>query len=187
VRASAGDALAWITDGKFKVVARNDDASADTYDAHLVTTLPASGTTAGTYYVIFRDYDLATHYFNLAFERTAGGGDAAWRARAETEIGQMVLDFTPLGRHTIAKSGLPAAGQARFDASAAVLEVPTAYKLAVAGKLLYLVLATGGSGFGWSLDLADPTMCRCEHGAGQPATCTWMDGSTAPTTEIACE
>ena len=46
----------------------------------------------------------------------------------------------------------------------------------------------GDGGLSWTLDLADPTMCRCESGAGQPATCTWWeDGSRTPSTEITCE
>ena len=220
VKSTTGDALAWVVDGTYKVVAKNDDASADTYDAHVVTTLPASGVAGGRYYVIFRDYNLETRYFNVSLKKLAGApGDAAWRGQAQAEIVRLVNDFSPLEAFKVDKATIPAAAKARFDASAAVLETPWAYQVPVAGKPVYLVLATDGSGEGntvvadlvdgagvwfahgvghvvwdgggglsWTLDLADPTMCRCERGAGQPATCTWWaDGSRTSSSEITCE
>ena len=219
VRSSAGDALAWVVDGTFRVIAKNDDASADTYDAHIVTTLPASGVAGGRYYVIYRDYDLATHYFTVSYgRRPALPGDGAWATAAEAEVERMVGDYTGLAAVAVPKASLPAAARARVDASAAVLEIPTTYKLTVGGRPLYLVLATDGSGegnvvvvdlidgggrwfahgighsfwdgaatFDWGHDPSDPTMCTCANGPGQPATCTWMDGTTSRSTEIVCE
>lgn len=65
VRSSRGDALAWVVDGNFKVIAKNDDADETTYDAHLTVTLPESGTDDGRYYLIFRDYNVETRYFDI--------------------------------------------------------------------------------------------------------------------------
>ena len=57
VRSTQGDAVAWLLDARFKVVAKNDDADDTTYDAHVVGDLAGSG------YLVFRDYDLQSHYF----------------------------------------------------------------------------------------------------------------------------
>ncbi len=69
VRSTQGDAVAWLLDNNFKTLATNDDADSTTLDAHLVATLPASA--SATHYIVFRDYNLATHYFTVAL---AGGG-----------------------------------------------------------------------------------------------------------------
>lgn len=51
-----GDAVAWVLDNGFHVLATNDDATADTFDAHMELTLPANA--SDTHYIVFRDYDL---------------------------------------------------------------------------------------------------------------------------------
>jgi hypothetical protein len=56
------DALAWLVDSHYKVLRKNDDADDSTYDAHLTATLEAGK----TYYVIFRDYNLARGWFNVS-------------------------------------------------------------------------------------------------------------------------
>jgi hypothetical protein len=63
VRAEAdpGDAVAWLLDGKFKVLKKNDDADASTYDAHLTGTLTAGK----SYYVVLRDYGYAHGWFDV--------------------------------------------------------------------------------------------------------------------------
>jgi hypothetical protein len=60
VRSSnGGDAVAWVLDDSFKILAMNDDASENTYDAHLALTLPGNkNPDIITYYIVFRDYDL---------------------------------------------------------------------------------------------------------------------------------
>jgi hypothetical protein len=55
-----GDAVTWLLDAKYKVLAKNDDADGTTLDSHLVYDLPAGG---ATYYIVFRDYDYARHHF----------------------------------------------------------------------------------------------------------------------------
>jgi hypothetical protein len=61
VTSTVGDAVAWLLDASYNVVAMNDDASAGTSDAHIAQTLPASG----AYYVALRDYSLQAHSFTV--------------------------------------------------------------------------------------------------------------------------
>jgi hypothetical protein len=65
----SGDAVAWITDNRFNVLAFNDDASASTFDAHLTATLPR----ASTYYVIYREYALDRANFTVSLTGPAAG------------------------------------------------------------------------------------------------------------------
>ena len=52
VHSNDGDAILWLTDGSFNVVAKNDDATPDTVDAHVAAQLPRND----TYFLIFREY-----------------------------------------------------------------------------------------------------------------------------------
>ncbi len=64
VRSSdGGDAVAWVLDNGFHVLASNDDADSSTSDSHIVTTLPADD--SATHYLVFRDYSLAAAHFTL--------------------------------------------------------------------------------------------------------------------------
>lgn len=67
VRSSTGDAVAWLLDGKFRIVAKNDDADDTTYDAHVTATIAAGK----TYYLAMRDYDGASGWFSV----TRGASD----------------------------------------------------------------------------------------------------------------
>jgi len=62
VRARNDDAVAWLTDARYNIVDSNDDADATTLDAHLSATL----TTTGTYWIIFRTYDLVSATFDVS-------------------------------------------------------------------------------------------------------------------------
>jgi hypothetical protein len=64
VRARNDDAVAWLTDGRYNVLASNDDADGTTLDAHLVTTLK----TTGTHYIIFRTYDVVPATFDVSLD-----------------------------------------------------------------------------------------------------------------------
>jgi hypothetical protein len=68
VRSTHGDAVAWLLDDSFGVIASNDDADTTTTDAHLVATMPASA--SATHYIVFRDYGLESHQFTVEL---AGG------------------------------------------------------------------------------------------------------------------
>lgn len=68
VRSDDGDAVAWLLDKSFKVLASNDDANDATLDSHITATLPAS--TSTTHYIVYRDYGLSSSHF--AVELTGG-------------------------------------------------------------------------------------------------------------------
>ena len=72
VRSSnGGDAVAWILDKGFHVLASNDDADETTFDAHLAVTLPAGP--VSKHYIVFRDYDLLSARFSVQLEGSAAG------------------------------------------------------------------------------------------------------------------
>lgn len=63
VRSNDGDAVAWVLDNSFRVLASNDDADDTTTDALIHLTLPANASI--THYIVFRDYDLAKSHFTV--------------------------------------------------------------------------------------------------------------------------
>jgi hypothetical protein len=67
-----GDALAWVLDATYHVVAKNDDANDTTSDSHITVTLPDA--TSETHYVVFRDYNLNKAHFTVALKGTEGPG-----------------------------------------------------------------------------------------------------------------
>lgn len=69
VRSADGDAVAWVLDNGFHVLASNDDADDSTLDARLTLTLPANA--SATHYVVFRDYTLAPSHFTVALAGAA--------------------------------------------------------------------------------------------------------------------
>ena len=71
VRSAHGDSVAWILDRKFKVLAKNDDASGDTLDSHLVVDLRAGA--KGPFYLAFRDYNLESHSFTASLSINDAG------------------------------------------------------------------------------------------------------------------
>ena len=64
VRSESGDALAWLLDSKFHVVKKNDDADANTYDAHITAQIPSGATLP--YYLVMRDYDKQQGWFTVS-------------------------------------------------------------------------------------------------------------------------
>lgn len=69
VKSVYGDAVTYVTDSSYNVLAYNDDASSSTLDSHVEYTVPA-GTSAKSYRIAFRDYDLldATFTVKLSIE-----------------------------------------------------------------------------------------------------------------------
>lgn len=65
VRSTRGDALAWLLDGTFHVIAKNDDAEDGSLDSHITATLPASRD--GVYYIVFRDFNVESHRFSVTY------------------------------------------------------------------------------------------------------------------------
>jgi hypothetical protein len=68
VRSTKGDAVAWLLDNDFNIVASNDDADHTTLDSHIVATVPASA--SATHYIVFRDYSLESHNFTVQLAGT---------------------------------------------------------------------------------------------------------------------
>ena len=72
VRSDDGDAVAWLLDDSFRTLAFNDDASRATLDSRLAVTLPGNRRPEiVTYYVVFREYDLAKARFTVALKGPA--------------------------------------------------------------------------------------------------------------------
>jgi hypothetical protein len=69
---SGGDAIAWVLDSGYNVLATNDDAPEGGVDAHVSVKLTANADVAvTTYYVVFRDYDLHTTTFSVELQAKA--------------------------------------------------------------------------------------------------------------------
>jgi hypothetical protein len=66
VRSAKGDAIAWVLDADGNVVGYNDDADSRTLNAHIDTTLVATG----THYIVFRDYWLKKATFTVELQGT---------------------------------------------------------------------------------------------------------------------
>jgi len=68
--ANGGDAVAWVLDDSFNVVASNDDASSGVYDSHIEIELPAHQ--SRTHYIVFRDYAYKARKFQVELKGTSG-------------------------------------------------------------------------------------------------------------------
>ncbi len=66
-----GDAVAWVLDRTFHVLASNDDADTTTYDSHLVVTLPPGP--SAVHYIVYRDYDLLAAHFSVQLAPNTAG------------------------------------------------------------------------------------------------------------------
>lgn len=66
-----GDAMAWITDSNYNVLAANDDASAQTLDSKVTYTIPKSSTKR-TFRLVFRDYDMLAATFKVGLTVESG-------------------------------------------------------------------------------------------------------------------
>jgi hypothetical protein len=74
VRSVNGDAVAFLTDADYEVLASNDDAAPNTYDSRVVYKVP-DGRAAKSYRVVFRDYGLVEATFKVTLMiRTPNSG-----------------------------------------------------------------------------------------------------------------
>ena len=64
-----GDAVTWVLDNGFHVLASNDDADDTTFDSHVSVALPANA--SATHYIVFRDYYTDTAHFTVDLANTA--------------------------------------------------------------------------------------------------------------------
>jgi hypothetical protein len=65
---NGGDAIAWVLDDSFEVIAMNDDKSSRTVDSHIEITLPAHE--SRTHYIVFRDYGFKAKKFKVELQGT---------------------------------------------------------------------------------------------------------------------
>jgi hypothetical protein len=67
VRSADGDAVAWVVDNQFKILAKNDDADNTTVNAHMGLTLPGnSNPDVSNYFVVFTEYNMADATFSIS-------------------------------------------------------------------------------------------------------------------------
>ncbi|HEY4180921.1 MAG TPA: hypothetical protein VGM90_28960 [Kofleriaceae bacterium] len=78
VRSEDGDAVAWLLDKSYHVLASNDDGDDSTLDSHLVATLPDS--TSTTHWIVYREYNRSSAHFTVEL-----GGGPAWSSSCQTD------------------------------------------------------------------------------------------------------
>lgn len=120
VTSTDGDAVAWLLDFQGNVIASNDDASSDTLDARIITTLTASN---GNYYLYFRNYERAKAHFTI----TATGGHPADEAGDAERAYDAAID--QLDSLKVTRTALPAAAKTRFDKWVTAFSFANAYHL----------------------------------------------------------
>ncbi|MCX5747234.1 MAG: hypothetical protein NT062_32595 [Proteobacteria bacterium] len=156
-----GDALAWLLDDRYKVIAKNDDADdADgtTTDSHLQVVLPAS--TSGTYKVVFRDYDVAKHTFTVSYARTAVAQPQAPDSGNNATVHAFLPIYQAAGQtfatdgHVVAAATMPVgarSGFSDFEGSASTPADVVAWKFKVGTANAYAVMLLQDSGYWVSL------------------------------------
>lgn len=74
---NGGDAVTWLLDNSYRVIASNDDADeGGTLDSHVKATLPGNSDPAiVTYYVVYRDYSLNSRKFSVELNGTSATPD----------------------------------------------------------------------------------------------------------------
>jgi hypothetical protein len=139
VRSKHGDPMTWLTDANLHTIAYSDDANEETNSNISIESLAATG----DYYIVFRDKDLDSHYFDVAPVRLDLPANAPMVEQIETVYEGLVAAHT-LGSKQVAASALPYLAQSLHDrwladaASTPGLQV-NAYALDVAGQRVWFV------------------------------------------------
>lgn len=153
-----GDAVAWLLDFQGNVIAMNDDASSDTTDAHIHTTLTASN---GHYFVYFREYYRHKSHMTVT---EIGGHPTDAAGDAERAWDAAVGDNGP-DAFLIKRASLPAAAQATYDKYAAKFNGASAWQVpAVGGGATYYVVGAAVEEINW-IDIYDASGNFLVHGA----------------------
>jgi len=98
VTSKNGDAVAWLLDNSFAIVAKNDDAGASTLDSHIDATLPGNSDPAIiTYYIVVRDYWLQSATFTVAL---AGGSPVNRSCTVDADCQRVRPDCCGIGAWT---------------------------------------------------------------------------------------
>jgi hypothetical protein len=76
VRSADGDAMAWVLDNQFKILAKDDDADNTTTNSHMSLTLPGnSNPDVNHYFVVFSEYYGANATFSVSL---TGSSSSKW-------------------------------------------------------------------------------------------------------------
>jgi len=155
-----GDAVTWLTDDKFRIIAKNDDANQTTYDSHIHATLPAS--TTNTYYIVFRDYSLAKHTFTVSYRQLHP--QTPGPTAPSSGSSPIVQTFVPLLRaagvafasdsHVVAEATLPGpvrSGYAEFVGAASAGVEVVAWRFRSGGANAFAVMMQQDGSFWVSL------------------------------------
>src|SRR5581483_8393963 len=135
------DAVTFLLDSKFKVVAKNDDANQTTRDSQIVTQLRKSG----TFYVVVRDYNYATVMFDAELGMARASSDALADANSWFQFFFTGNDYNDLAApYAIPIDQMPQAAQndvAFFQKDVGGAE---GYALPYDGSVMYMLQHDGG-------------------------------------------
>ncbi len=92
VRSSTGDARAWLLSPTFSTLSSNDNAGAETRDAHLKRTL----TRSGGYYIAFRDANREENTFTVSLAQAATSCPSG-QTRCGSECADLNKDLSHCG------------------------------------------------------------------------------------------
>lgn len=167
-----GDAVAWLLDDRFHVIAKNDDADGTTSDSHVRATLTASA--SHTYYIVLRDYDLKKHAFTVQYDDLSTTATPAAPDSGNTAIARAFQRLlTTAGgafateSHVVAEATLPTgaqAGASEFHGAAPAGVSVVTWRFTVGGAAAYAVMMESDGTFYASL--YDATGTWVSHGRG---------------------
>ncbi len=175
VRSTVGDAVSWLLDSSYKVVAKNDDASSSTADSHLTATLSK----AGTFYVVFRDYNYGSHYFTVEVDGPAAPAGCALTlatggSNATLDSYASLLDSDDAGWQVFTRK-LPSCVDFTNDATRTQLRetLRSAGFIDGGDQVQSTVIAAGGSAF---TQLLDSSLAALHAKAGADAHADSLEG-----------
>ena len=153
-----GDALAWLLDDSYKVIAKNDDADNTTTDSHLHVVLPVSA--SGSYKIVLRDYDVQKHKFTVSYARTVAaqpqapdsGNNAT--AHAFVPLYQAAGTMFSTDAHVVVESTMPVGARTGFSEFQGAASTPAdvvAWKFKVGTANAFAVMLRQDTGYWVSL------------------------------------
>jgi len=97
VRSADGDALGWVVDDNFKILAHNDDADNTTTDAHIKLTLPGNSNPDMTrYYIVFTEYQGANATFTVSLQGSSASKGPSLSGRWKDDLNGQQIEITVL-------------------------------------------------------------------------------------------
>jgi hypothetical protein len=159
------DPVTFLVDASFRVVAKNDDANAQTRDSQIVTQLKKTG----TFYVIVRDYNYATVAFDAVLVLARPSGDLVQDANTWFQFFFTGNDYGDLAaRYSVAMDKMPSAAQTDANGFFKTdVGVATGYALPYDGSTMYFLIGDAGD---------DAYDARPYDADGNPITATAIGG-----------